>query len=496
MKKSKIIIKFSVIGLLVLSSITACKKDYFDINENPNQPSDVDVRELLPSAEAAIAHAVGNNLQIAGGLYAQYWTQSPAASQYKQYEQYSPASTEFDNPWRIMYSDALTDLRAIQTKAGADGRTQYVAIAQILEAYTFQVLTDNFGDIPYSEAIKGTSDILSPKYDSQEAIYNGIISTLKSALATLDETATVVPGADDLIFQGDIALWREFGNTLLLRVYMRLSEVNPTLAAAGVAELETNGAAFLTYGENAQVSYLTEGGNTNPLYSAITELGSIQNLVASATTIDYMTSTTANGDPRVFALYAPSLNGSYVGLPQGLYTATPGTQTSYPSILTGGYADDAASAVAPVKLMSSYESFFLQSEAAARGWMTTVDPQLAYEDAIAESFTAVGLDATAQEYTDYITDPAIAYPASGTTEDQIKAIITQKWAAMCGTQNDEAWIEQRRTGYPDFFVVSANSLYGGSIFPERLLYASTEVTRNANFPGQKLIWDRVWWDTH
>ncbi len=493
MKKNKLTIKVLVLGAILVGSVSSCKKDYFDINTDPNYPANADVEQLLPSAEAAIAHVIGNNFQIVGGLYSQYWTQSPASSQYKIYEQYSPAASDFDFPWQIMYSDALFDLKTIDTKATADGRLQYAAISKILTAYSFQVLTDNFGDIPYSQALQGGEGVLSPKYDAQEAVYNGIISTVKAGIALCDENAEVHPGSDDLIFGGDMYLWRKFGNTILLKMYLRLSEVNPTLAQQGISELDVNAAEFLSYEESAKINYISQGGNTNPLFSAIQELGSTQNLVASATTIDYMSDANIN-DPRMEVLYQPALNGSYVGLPQGLYTASASTPTAYPGLITGGYAADEASALAPVVFLSGSESFFLQSEAAARGWLASADAQLNYEAGIEESFTTLGFTPT--DISDYIAQTAIAYPAAGTTQDKIKAIITQKWLSLCGTEGIEAWAEWRRTGYPDFFVVSANSLLGPTIFPARLLYPSAEVTRNGNFPGQKLIYDKVWWDVN
>src|SRR4051812_10294416 len=89
-------IKVILIVVFFFGSITACKKDYYDINTDPNNPAGVPVSLLLPSAEGAIAHTLGNDMQIIGGIWAQYWTQSPAANQYKQYDQYFPAANDFD----------------------------------------------------------------------------------------------------------------------------------------------------------------------------------------------------------------------------------------------------------------------------------------------------------------------------------------------------------------------------------------------------------------
>lgn len=489
MKTNKIIIRTILVAVIVSFTFSACKKSYFDINQNPNEPGDAGVQYLLPSAQAAIAHAMGNNFQVFGGLWGQYWTQSPSSSQFKTIEQYSPASNDFDRPWKALYADALQDLKTITEKAEADNQPNYAAIAKILQAYTYQVLTDNFGDVPFSEALQGEA-VLSPKYDSQESIYDGIIVLLKDGIAEIDDASDIIPGDDDLMFAGDMFLWREFGNTLLLKVYLRLSDINPTKAQAGIAALEADASEYLYAGENGQVSFFNLGGNSNPLYSSIVDVGFTQNLVASATAIDFLNN---NADPRVDAFYTPSNLGTQVGIPQGEYTLPAGTPCSIPSPLTGGNGDDDASAGAPVKLITSYESQFLQAEAMARGWLSG-DAQATYEAAITDNFEQLGfLDTQAVVY---YSQAAIAFPSAGTQQDQIKAIITQKWIAMCGTQGDEAWIESRRTGYPDFFTVSVNTIIGAGKFPERFYYPSSEVTRNANFPGQKLVTDKVWWDAN
>jgi len=485
MKTNKTVVQILVVGVLVISSFASCKKDYFDINNNSNEPSEVAVEYLLPSAQAAIGHALGNNLQIIGGLYAQYWTQSPAASQYKGYEQYNPTSSDFDRPWRALYANALQDLRAIDAQA-TEEQANYVAVSKILQAYSFQLLTDNFGDIPFSQALMGAENT-SPAYDPQSQVYDGIIDLLEEGISKIDEESDIHPAADDLIFHGDMYYWRSFANTLLLRVYLRMAYVDPGKAAAGVQSLQD--AQFLEEGETALIAYFNSGGNTNPLYSEIVGLGSTRNLVASATAIDFLNN---NNDPRIEIFYAPSDAGAYVGIPQGAFNVPATTDVSYPGPYTGGNVDDEASAVAPVIFLSSYESLFLRAEAVARGWMTG-SAQEYYERAITENFIHVGLDDTTAS--NYYTQTSIAFPSGGSVEDQIEAIITQKWIAMNGTQSNEAWIEWRRTGYPDFFTVSANSSIGAN-FPVRLPYPSSEVTQNGSFPGQKDITARVWWDVN
>jgi hypothetical protein len=497
MKKNKIAIQLLMTGVLAITVISGCKKSYFDINEpNPNNPSSVSVKELLPSAEAAIAMAVGNNLQINGGIWAQFWTQTTAASQYKTLEQYNPGPQDYDRPWKALYQVGLEDLKVIIQKSQEGNLVNYIGIAKILQAYSYQVLTDNWGDIPFSQAVQGDEGIFSPAYDPQSAVYDGIISLAKEGVASIDENAEVAPGNDDLLFHNQtllpserMHLWKKFGNTLLLRIYLRLAYVNPGKAAGGIAELTSSGAEFLAEGEEARIDYLSEGGRTHPLYSSIVALGFIQNLVASKTSYDYLT---ANNDPRLDVLYVPSAFGTG-GLQQGAYDLPVGTPFSYPGPITGANGDDDASATAPVKLMTGYESLFLQAEAIARGWMAG-DADATYQAAITESFSSYGI--VGDTVTFYLSQPQIAFPTGGTLDQKIKAIITEKWVALNGNGGDEAWTEWRRTGYPDFFVESANSLIGAGRFPERFLYPTDEEGSNGNFPGQHLIYDKVWWDVN
>ena len=107
-----------------------------------------------------------------------------------------------------------------------------------------------------------------------------------------------------------------------------------------------------------------------------------------------------------------------------------------------------------------------------------------------------GVDSAISWAAGYYAQTAIAYPTGGTLQNKIQAIITQKWASMCGNQNDEAWIEWRRTTYPNFFTVSVSSIIGGTKMPQRMLYPNNEVTTNQNFPGQPTIYSKVWWDVN
>ncbi|WP_257667744.1 SusD/RagB family nutrient-binding outer membrane lipoprotein [Parapedobacter tibetensis] len=483
------------VGILMLISIfsfSGCKK-FLDINENPNNPDSATPALLLPTVEAALGQVVGNSFQIYGGIWSQYWAQNVASSQYKTIEDYNVANTAFNVAWRILYRNALNNAQLIINDQDNPSSEYYKAIAYILKAYAFQVATDAFGDIPLTEALNA-NEYSDPNYDSQAVVYDSIFYYLDQGITLAGTTNAVDPGAQDMIFQGDMDRWISFANILKLKAYLRLSEINPELASSGIQDLYSAGAAFLD--TDAQIEYSTVGGNENPLYNEMVGLGYTQNLIASRTAVSNFN---RNNDPRVFKFYDPLLNAngepqdSITSLPQGAYDNTDYTGRSYspPSSLVGGRANNTASAVAPVKFFSAAETYFLQAEAAVRGW-GTADAESAFMQGIRESFTAVGLTSEADAYIANAPDAVF----SGSEESRIKAIITQKYYAMCGTQGFEAWTEWRRTGFPDFFVVSEASIIGAGRMPLRFPYPNSEITSNNNFPDTEFIYTPVWWDAN
>lgn len=492
----KKITTYIIAAALISSAFMGCKKDFLDINENPNAPQKVDIKDVLPSAELAIGHVMGNNFQIYGGLWAQYWTQNPFSSQYKTIEQYSPAADDFDSPWRICYSDALQDLNYVIKKGNQEGKTQYVACAKILQAYTYQILTDNFGDIPFSEALRNEEGILAPKYDSQKDVYDGIIVLINEGLALIDPSATNGPSTNDLLCGGDMNKWRKFANTLKLRVYLRLAYIDPAKASAGISAMA--GVPLLGSGEDIKINYSSTPGGTNPLYSVFSEISGTQNLVASSTCLDVMYGVGASYDDLRITVFYDTIKGpDYAGNLQGdINSGTPVSQLSLPHPNTGANNSTlgnkpSKAAAAPVKFMSDYESLFLQAEAVARGYMAGND-QTFYEDGITANYLAYGL--TIGDAAAYFANPTFAYPIAGTLNQKIEAIINQKYFSMCGNQNNEAWVEYRRTGYPSFLVESAISNIGSGRMPNRMFYPGSELTRNPKTPPQHVIYDRVWWD--
>jgi hypothetical protein len=487
----KKLIPLAALGLAT-ALLPSCHKA-LDINTNPNVAQNVTPALLLTNAELGTGTAMGVDLQIFGSIWGEHWTQWYLSSQYKRIEQYQPDASDYDRVWNIFYAGTLEDLKKMDEIAAQTNLNQYRAISKLLMAYNFQAITDAWGDIPFTQALQGDAGITSPIYDAQSVVYAGLLDMVDSGMALIDPSDPNLPGADDLIYGGDMDKWAKFGNTLKLKILLRMSEVNPAAAQAGVEALYATSPSFIDFGEDAMVQYVSTAGNNNPLYSEMTGLGGTQNIIASATSVDSFNS---NNDPRVFFFYIPGATG-VSGVPQGLYNAASGTPYSPASDLVGAYAADPNSGTAPVKFITSYESYFLQAEAAARGWDNgTGNAQALFENGIYASFEAYVSPDPDVEAAAYIAASYWGmYPAGGTVDEQIRHIITQKWFSMNGNQGFEAWTEYRRTGYPDFLVISANTRIG-NVFPARFFYPSGELTTNLNFPGQPLITEKVWWDTH
>lgn len=478
----KRIIGITLISLLGFSS---CSK-FLDINENPNNPDSAAPSLLLPTVQAGLSQVVGNSFQIYGGIWGQYWAQNVASSQYIQIERYNIVSTSFNGAWSILYRNTFNNAQLIINDQETPSAELYKAIAYILKAYTAQLASDAFGDIPLSEAVNA-SEYDNPQYDTQKSVYDSIFHYLDMGIALAQTQDAVNPGSQDMLMGGDMERWIAFANTLKLRAYLRLSNVDAGFAESGIQALYASNPVFLD--ADVSIEYLTVGGNENPLYNEMVGLGYVQNLIASGTAVRAYN---RNNDPRVFSFY-DRLDGrdTITYLPQGAYNNPDYTGRTYspPSPLVGARANDPASATASVKLISATESYFLQAEAASKGWGTG-DAKELFKLGIEESFAASNLSADeASEY--FMTAPDAEELFE---EDELKAIITQKYYAMNGFQGFEAWTEWRRTGYPDFFVVSEASILGDGRVPLRFPYPNSEVTSNTNFPGIQPIYTPLWWD--
>ena len=417
---------FAVAAGLAISA-SSCKK-FMDVNTNPNVSQTVTVQTLLPAAELYIGTSMGTDLEISGSIWAQFWTQTPAGNQYVAFEQYAPAQAAFQNSWNNLYEGA-ENFYQLYNLADSQHKKQYQAISLLMRAYTFQVITDGWGDVPFKQALKGeysNGHLVSPKYDTQSVIYTGIIALIDTANTLIKTSDPVVPGADDLIYGGDMTKWQKFSNTLKLRVLLRMAYSNPTGAQTMISAFLATSPKFIGEGDDAKISYGYNSSNKNPLYAeeSSTTLAGIQNLGGSKTCIDSMNS---NFDPRKNIFYEAG-----TGITQGTYNLPIAAGTyAIPNVYVAGDAMNSASTNAPVNLLTSWESYFLQAEVAARGWgMTTASDDSLFYWGIKASFdypfyanalAATYKPATSSAYNDYVISGGYwtVYPATGSLAQKI-----------------------------------------------------------------------------
>jgi hypothetical protein len=357
-------------------------------------------------------------------------------------------------------------------------------------------MTDIWGDIPYSEANKGTTNF-TPKYDSQQEVYNGLFADLTAASEMLAPGGAGY-GTADPIYNGDATKWKQFANSLRLRFALRLTKVDPEKARIEATAAIAAG-VFTSNADNALLRWPGDGSNDSPIYNNFRTRDD-QHL--SQTLVDtlkalYISIEPGNDtifDPRL-AVYADPIVSKlpgdtvYVGTPNGLQDddaiAIGLTNTSR---VGAAYRDKKT----PSILMAYSEVLFGQAEAAARGW-TADDPAVLYNEAIRASMQYNGI---ADAVTDaYLASPRVAYnSATGLTQ-----IALQKWIALYA-QGADAYAEYRRTGVPALKPGPA-VITDPKVVARRLTYPLAEQSfNNANLQaaiaaqGGASLNDRVWWD--
>lgn len=475
----KRIYKFIPALALLMALSTSCE-DYLDVNTDPNNPSDATLDLVFPAGVSSVAFTLGGQWQVLGSLWSQHWTQSTGANQYAAIDDYNITESQYDRQYTEMYAGALNDLNFVSKRAEEEENWNYFLMAEVMKTYTFQVMVDLYDRVPYFEALAGSDDT-TPAFDDGQAIYDDLILRIDNALSKdFDAITSTAPGADDMVFKGDMDSWVKFANTLKLKIFMRQTEVRPSVAQAGIAALYASGAAFLDT-DAEMADYIDVEDFRNPYFavqvsSAGTGRGNVD-VAASNTLLETLLNA---ADPRVNVIFnTPSAGGGHVGLDQGDY--------SNPAFVNhNNLSQPAIGPVHPVVFMSAAESSFLQAEAVER-FGVAGDAQELYEQGIEANFAKHGVTGASSLYA-----PGEVYAYSG-----LESIILQKWIACANYNSLESHFERLRTGYPDFFTLTPNNITGG-VFPRRLPYTSTEIANNtenlAAIDGQKSVIQRTWWN--
>jgi len=466
--------------LFISISFIACT-DFEGWNIDTKNPSVVPAETLVSNAEKMLAirmQSTSVNYNIFRML-AQHWTETT----YTDEANYDLRGRDIGgNFWANMY-DLLNDLKSAKQLIEEDQtipaqtKANQLAIISVLNSYSFHILVDTFGHVPYSESLN--SDILTPVYDIDSDIYNDIFNKLDAAISTFSNGGSSF-GSADLFYGGDVAAWKKFANSLKLRMALRIASVNPSLSTTKANEAVSSG-VFTSNADNFVFNFLSAPPNTNPVWVSLVQSGRTDFVVAN-TIVDKMNSL---NDPRE-QFYFDNNVTPYVG---GVYGAN-NNFSVYTHIGTMLHQPDF-----PGELMSYSEVEFLLAEAAERSIIgTPADAELHYNKGIEASILSWG--GTNGDVSAYLAQPSVAYSTAAATWEE--KIGTQKWLALYN-RGFEAWTSYRIFGYPSMNVppISLESV------PRRYVYPNDEPDRNGtnyNTASQLLGGDlkssKVFWDVN
>ncbi|RXM43549.1 SusD/RagB family nutrient-binding outer membrane lipoprotein [Flavobacterium sp. YO12] len=469
--------KLSYITLFALTFVS-CSDTLDDINKNPNATETPLAPYLLTGSLKQGADLYwGDNTNFNSSLlFVQHW----AKIQYTEPDRYDVSNTSFTSLWNTGYATLITDLNTILNFSDQQANSNYKGIALTLRSWTFLLLTDAYGSIPYKEAgLKVT-----PAYNTQKEVYTGLLEDLKQAQSLLSATNGTVTG--DLSYKGDISKWKKLVNSLRLRIALRISDKEPALAKQAAIDATTDAAGVLSSNNDTFKFTYTSSPQQNP---ASAWFETRDDFRVSKTLVEKLTELS---DPRL-PVYAQLPTDKsvvkYVGAGNGLTNSDANSQGFAKTSKPGTYFLTSSS---PAVIVSYSEVLFNLAEAAARGYISGDAEQL-YKNAITASFNQFGItDATA--ISNYLNQVSVKYDAT----NYAKSIGTQKWIAFYG-QGLDAFTEWRRLDYP-VLKAGPSTVLDGQI-PSRFFYPGTEQSLNgSNYQtavsaqGKDLLTTKLWFD--
>jgi hypothetical protein len=517
--KNKILIAIMGASLFM----AGCKKDYFDINSNPNTLASSTVNYIFPGAANRAAAIITPN--ETGEYWSGHWTQSSTYIYDAARFSYNFNNTNF-NFWDSWY-DILQDFQYVINNADGNNMAFFKGPAKVMKAYIFQEIVDCYGNAPYSDAFKGTGSV-APKFDDQKAVYDSLITLLDGAITDLRANAfNSLYSPSDIVFKGNTTNWIRFANSLKLRILIRQSRIvgRSTFIIAEINKAAATAEGFLAVGQDVKANpgFAASTGQTNPIYNnwAYNTTGSVQalgrfprpttflfnSLIAIDDTFRLKRLAYGKGGESqvggfegksavavVGGVYNPALDvvSNYVPVPYGSTSGYLAQNTSYigPSMtIKGQFNKD-------VYLLLAAESYFCLAEAKQLyGASVTLagTAQSYYEQGVKEAYRVTGTPTSAA--TTILVNGKDLSDWNAST-DKLKAIWFQKWLGLTNFSGLEAWCDFRRTNYPAL-PVSAGAPVGQKL-PVRLFYPSTELGSNGdnvNAQGTIDVFNtRLFWD--
>jgi len=474
MKLGRYILGLAAAGIL----LSSCKDELADINKNPNESESVQPDYLLSNGiKANVDTYWGTDATMETSLlYVQYW----AKIQYPDPDRYIPASTNTQTVWNNFYSQGVSDFTKLIELGDTLHNPNYKAVGIIMRSWIFQVVTDLYGDVPYSQTAQ-IDKYLTPKYDAQRDIYLGLLAELKTAVGLISLTDNPIAG--DLLYNGSMARWKKFANSLRLRIALRIADKEEAAAKAVFDEIGADDNNLIVDNiDNAQLIYQASP-NQNPVAKNRETRNDYR---ISKSVVDKLN---ALNDPRLTIYGAlPRDTNKIVGVTNGL-SADSAARLGFNKTSDVGAVFTATAA--PAVLFNAAELLFIKAEAAQRGLLSGNAAAL-YAQAVTVAMKQYGV--SDDKITIYLAQPAVVYNVANYKQ----SIGEQKWLALFG-EGLEGFAEWRRLDYPKL-TPAYTGVLGGKI-PLRLTYPSSEQALNganyraavANQGADQLI-TRLWFD--
>jgi len=473
-----------IVLLLPVLLLASCAKDLGEYNIDEKNPVHVSAGSLFGNALKELSN--NQTTPSVNVNVFRFWTQQLTATTYQDEPRYNITTRNIPlNYWTPFYREVLMDLNEsrkiteVEKDLNPAVKNNRLAVLEVLNVYTWSVVVNTWGDVPYTEAL---STVNQPKYDKAADIYADLFKRLDAAIAIMTPGANF--GSMDLLYNNNTAGWIKFAHSLKLKLAITLADVDE--AAARTAIEASAPLAFTSNADNAVFKYLGQTPNNNPISNSMNPaLTSRQDYVAGKTLVDKLN--TLNDPRRPY--YFTAVDGKYIGGEIGVNN----TYKSFSHVADAIIAQDFEAI-----LLDYSEVEFILAEAAAR-WGVLGTPVLHYNNAIKASiaYWAKGLPATEIDAmaTAYLAQPAVAYLTA--TGNYKQKIGEQKYLALYNRGYD-SWIEWRRLDFP-VLAPAASAL---SVIPLRLTYPTSERTLNkANVEsaassiggdavGTKLFWDK------
>ncbi|MDI3318427.1 SusD/RagB family nutrient-binding outer membrane lipoprotein [Pinibacter soli] len=463
-------------------SLAACTKNIDSYNDQTKAASSAPPATLFSNAVRNLADVLTSssvNTNIFR-LTEQHWTTTTYTDEpnYDVYTRNIPQTW-----WTNLYRDVLSDLKECKrllpgsTGATAGTKTNQNAMADIMMVYTYSVLVNTFGNVPYTKALD--YDNLFPAYDDAKTIYDDLFTRLDADIAALNTAEKGFDASQDIVYGGSVSAWIKFANSLKIRMAMTVADVNAAKAKSAVEAADTK--AFGSAVDNAVFKYYAITPNNNPIWTDLVQ-SKRQDFIAANLLIDKLNSLS---DPRLSNYFKPNDNKIYVG-------GVPGATNTFSLFAK---ANDKITAMDfPGMLMDYVEIEFYRAEAIERGFTVAGTAAQHYNNAITASILYWG--GTTADATVYLAQPSVAYAtATGTWRQKIG---TQKWIALYN-RGYETWTERRRLDFPVLPVPAAPK----GDYPNRFAYPTNEQTLNnqhyaeaAKAIGGDKASTKVFWDVN